>query len=104
MPQPTSRLSGRLLTAFLLTCAIWGSTWMAIRVVVVDVPPLWAAAVRFIISALLLALIAAVARKPLPRSAATWRALVILGITMIALPYGLLFWAERRITSGMAAV
>jgi drug/metabolite transporter (DMT)-like permease len=43
-------------------------------------------------------------RIPFPRQAGAWRSFGLLGLTMIALPYGLLFWAERRITSGMAAV
>ncbi len=89
---------------YAVLCLIWGTTWMAIRVLVRDVPPLWAAGVRFVLAALLLAVVLAVRRTPPIRGARQWRATVILGFTMVALPYGLLFWAEQYIASSMAAV
>ena len=85
-------------------CLIWGSTWMAIRVVVRDVPPLWSAGVRFALAAVLLLLVAAVRGARAPQGPREWRAVAILGMTMIAIPYGLLFWAEQFVTSSMTAV
>jgi drug/metabolite transporter (DMT)-like permease len=89
---------------YAVLCLIWGTTWMAIRVLVRDVPPLWAAGVRFVLAALLLTAVLALRRTTLIRGARQWRATVILGFTMVAVPYGLLFWAEQHITSSMAAV
>ena len=77
---------------------------MAIRVVVRDIPPVRAAAARFFIAAVLLCLVALVQRTPLPKNAREWRATAILSITMMALPYGLIFWAEQHITSSITAV
>src|SRR5512134_746413 len=77
---------------------------MAIRVLVRDVSPLWAAGVRFVLAALLLAATLAIRRTTPIRGARQWRTTVILGFTMVAIPYGLLFWAEQHITSSMAAV
>lgn len=90
--------------AFALLCAIWGSTWLAIRVVVRDFPPFRAAALRFVIGAVLLFLLAMVQRAPLPANRREWSAIAILSVTMMALPYGLIFWAEQHITSSMTAV
>ena len=87
-----------------ILCAVWGSTWMAIRVLVQDVPPLWSAGVRFTIAAALLLLVAAVRGSQTPQGSRQWRAVVVLGLTMIAIPYGLLFWAEQFVTSAMTAV
>jgi drug/metabolite transporter (DMT)-like permease len=89
---------------YVVLCLIWGTTWMAIRVLVRDVPPLWAAGVRFVLAALLLTAVLALRRTTPIRGARQWRATVILGFTMVAVPYGLLFWAEQHITSSMAAV
>lgn len=90
--------------AYLLICLIWSSTWGAIRLLVRDVPPLRAAAIRFFLAAIILLLITLARGRPLSLSPRQWRALVILGITMMGLPYGLLFWAEYRITSSLTAV
>src|SRR5881628_3449582 len=104
MNKASGQLGRRHYLAFALLCAIWGSTWMAIRVVVHDVPPFRAAAGRFFIAALLL-LIAGVASKlPLPRSSREWRATIMLGFSMMAVPYGLIFWAEQHVTSSVTAV
>ncbi len=89
---------------YVVLCLIWGTTWMAIRVLVRDVPPLWAAGVRFLLASLLLAVTLAVRRTPPIRGARQWRTTVVLGFTMVATPYGLLFWAEQYISSSMAAV
>src|SRR5262252_8586992 len=93
------RLSRLQYLAFATLCLIWGSTWMAIRVLVRDVPPLRAATTRFVLADLLLIAIVFAKRLRWPAIAREWRALIVLGFTFIALPYGLLFWAERRITS-----
>lgn len=103
-PSSIPRLSRLQYLAFAALCLIWGSTWMAIRVVVREVPPFRAAAVRFVLADLLLIGIVFAKRLPWPQTNQQWRALVVLGLTIIALPYGLLFWAERRITSSMTAV
>lgn len=98
------RLSRLQYLAFATLCLIWGSTWMAIRVLVREVPPLRAAAIRFVLADLLLIAIVFAKRLPWPAIPREWRALIVLGVTFIALPYGLLFWAERRITSSLTAV
>jgi len=87
-----------------MICLIWGSTWGAIRLVVRDVPPLRAAAIRFFLAAIILLAIALTRAKGLRITAKELRSLIILGIAMMGVPYGLLFWAEYRISSSMTAV
>ncbi len=98
------RLSRLQYLAFATLCLIWGSTWMAIRVLVHDVPPLRAAAIRFVLADFFLIVIVLAKKLRWPQTRQQWRALIVLGITFIGLPYGLLFWAERRITSSLTAV
>ncbi len=93
----------RVILAYISLCLIWGSTWMAIRVVVRDVPPLEAAAVRFLAAAFLLLGLAAAQKRPWPRGEQQWKAVTILSLTIMAIPYGLLFWAEQFVTSGTTA-
>lgn len=100
------RLTAKHYLAYILLCAIWGSTWMAIRIVVRDVPPMLAAGLRFVLAAAILLVIAIAMRLSLkmPRGGRDWRAIGILSLTMMALPYGLLFWAEKYITSSITAI
>lgn len=104
MPQDLRHLRLRHWVVYAILCGIWGTTWLAIRVLVRDVPPLRAAAIRFLIAAFLLMLFVLIRRTPLPRARAEWNAITILGLTMMAFPFGLVFWAEKYITSSMTAV
>jgi putative membrane protein PagO len=90
--------------AYILLCAIWGSTWMAIRVLVEEVAPLWGAGVRLVIAVAVLLVPIVAARKPLVGSARAFRVNMVLALTMMAVPYGLLFWAEQFISSSMTAL
>lgn len=97
-------LSRAQLLGFIALCMIWGSTWLAIRLVVRDVPPLEAAAIRFLAGAILLLTIAVVQKRRWPAGDKQWNALLVLSVTIMAVPYGLLFWAEQYVSSSMTAV
>lgn len=90
--------------AFLAMCLVWGSTWMAIKILVREVPPLHAAAIRTVIAGTLLVGIAWVRRFPFPANADDWEHIIVLGLTMMALPYGLLFWAGQFANSSVIAL
>lgn len=90
--------------AYACICLIWGSTWGAIRLVVRDVPAFRAAATRFLFASIILLAVACSRKGKLNLSPRQWYAVIILGFTMMALPYGLLFWAEYRINSSTTAV
>ena len=85
-------------------CVIWGSTWLAIRFAVHDIPPLEAASVRFFAAGVLLVILALLQRRRWPRNQDQWKAILVLSFTIMALPYGLLFWAEQHVMSSMSAV
>jgi drug/metabolite transporter (DMT)-like permease len=101
--QQSRSLSGGQLAGYIALCLIWGSTWLAIRVVVRDVPPLEAAALRFFAAGALLLGMALAQKRPWP-DGAQWNALLVLSVSIMAVPYGLLFWAEQHVTSSMSAV
>jgi len=103
--MPTApKFTLRQWAVYILLCSIWGSTWLAIRVVVRDLPPLGSAALRFALAAVILAIFALATRLRWPRAGAEWKPIIMLSVSMMAVPYGLLFWAEQHITGGMAAV
>jgi len=92
-----------LVTTFALICLIWGSTFMAIRIGVQDLPPALMAGFRFLIAALLLGLVAlALGQKPGGR--ADWIAASIMGLLLVAAGNGLVTWAEQWVPSNQAAL
>jgi drug/metabolite transporter (DMT)-like permease len=92
------------LLGYIALCLIWGSTWLAIRLVVRDVPPFLAAAVRFLVAGALLLGLAFVQKRRWPANGEQWNAIFVLSLTIMAVPYGLLFWAEQHVNSSMTAV
>jgi drug/metabolite transporter (DMT)-like permease len=100
----SSPFTRRVLLGYGSLCLIWGSTWLAIRVLVRDVPALEGAAIRFLAGGLLLLAMALLQRRPWPRDGRAWNAIAVLSLTIMAVPYGLLFWAEQYVTSSMTAV
>lgn len=98
---PLTRLQ---ISGYISLCLIWGSTWLAIRFLVYDVPPLKAAAIRFLIAAVVLLSSVLFRKTQWPNGAQQWSAILILSVTVMALPYGLLFWAEQYVSSGMTAL
>src|SRR3984893_13233167 len=93
----------KTLLAFAMIYFVWGSTFLAIRVGVREVPPFLLAAMRFLIAGLVLYAwtIARGQRSPSPRQ---WASISLLALLIFVLDYGLLFWAEQRVPSGIGAV
>ncbi len=103
MDTNTHRTRWKTLLAFAIIYFVWGSTFLAIRVGVREVPPFVFAAMRFLIAGLVLYcwMIAHGERSP---SARQWRSAFLLALLIFVFDYGLLFWAEQRVPSGIAAV
>jgi drug/metabolite transporter (DMT)-like permease len=93
----------KIVLAFAIIYFVWGSTFLAIRVGVREVPPLVLASMRFFIAGLVIFLWMRLTGTPSP-SRREWFAASILAICIFVLDYGLLFWAEQRVPSGIAAV
>jgi len=89
--------------AFGVACAIWGSTFLFIRIGNDTTPPVWGAGVRLGLAALLLSGIAFARRVPWPRGAQLAAALGF-GIVDFGISLPLLYWGELRVPSGIAAV
>ena len=86
---------------YALNVVIWSSTWVAIKIGLEDMPPLLSAGVRFAIAGIGLLVVA----KALGRSLRTDALLaVLLGLLPFAGAYGLIYWGEQYVPSGLAAV
>ena len=93
----------KVLIAFATIYLVWGSTFFAIRVGVREVPPFLLAGVRFLIAGIVLYGWVRAKGTPSP-TGREWGAAALLAILIFVLDYGLVFWSERRVPSGIAAV
>jgi len=93
----------QVLLAFAIIYFVWGSTFLAIRVGVREVPPFLLAGMRFLAAGVVLYGWMRARGTPSP-TVREWRAASILAVLIFVLDYGLLFWAEKRVPSGIAAV
>jgi drug/metabolite transporter (DMT)-like permease len=92
------------LLVWLALCLVWGTTWIFIKIGLEDLPPITFASARFILAALILAVIIKLQKLPLPKTAKEWKLIGLTGILQFAVNYSLVFWSEQHISSGLAAV
>jgi drug/metabolite transporter (DMT)-like permease len=103
MPPTSDHPRWKTLLAFFIIYFVWGSTYLAIRVGVHEVPPLLLAAMRFTVAGAVLSIWLIAKREPLPTRREVLSVL-LLALMIFVFDYGLLFWAEQRVPSGVAAV
>jgi drug/metabolite transporter (DMT)-like permease len=93
-----------VVAAFAALCVIWSSTWLAIKVGLRDLPPISFVAIRFVIAVVVLVAVSLGRVRLLPKQRSEWALLAFTGVLMFAMNYGLLFWGEQHVSSGLAAV
>lgn len=100
-------MTARQLLSFSLLAFIWGTTWLGIKLVVREMPPLTAAGARFALAALLLAVFARWRGRGLGwgRLSRTEQALLLaLSLLMFAIPYAFVFYGEQFISSALTSI
>jgi len=102
--EATSKPRGwQILLAFAIIYFVWGSTFLAIRVGVREAPPFLLAAMRFFVAGIALYAWMRARGTPSP-TVREWRAVTVVAFLIFVLDYGLVFWAETRVPSGITAV
>ncbi len=93
----------RVVLAFLAIYILWGTTFLAIRIAVQEVPPLFAAGIRFFTAGIILYSFMRLRGRVAP-TAQQWRNLALIGLVMFVAEYGPLFWAEKYLSSGVTSI
>jgi drug/metabolite transporter (DMT)-like permease len=101
--SPARPPAWQILLAFSIIYFVWGSTFLAIRIGVREIPPFLMAAFRFLAAGLALYAWTRWRGEPAP-ARREWMASSLLGFLIFVVDYGCLFWAEQRVPSGIAAV
>jgi drug/metabolite transporter (DMT)-like permease len=88
----------------LLLGAVWGSSFLLIKVAVATIPPITVATGRIGIGAIVLALMVAARGRAWPRDKRSWLLLLVMGTIGNAIPFSLINWGETHIDSGLTAI
>lgn len=90
--------------AWLTLCVVWSSTWLVIKIGLRDLPPISYAGIRFLVAIGVLLAVSAGRVRLLPRRGTDYAVLAFTGVLMFSINYGLVFWGELHVSSGLAAV
>lgn len=97
-------LRSKIILAFATVYLVWGSTYLAIRIAVLDLPPVLFAGVRFDIAGLIMLAYARAKGSKLPASAREWRSIAIAAVLLLVAANGLVTWSEQWVVSNQAAL
>ena len=104
MTSSQQRQRSRIIVAFALLYVLWGSTYLAMRVIVRDMPPYVAGALRYLAAGpLMLAACAFMGRK-IRITAQDFRRLLVIGILLLSLGNIGVLWGEEYVPSGLASL
>lgn len=90
--------------AYIVVCLVWGSTYLAIRVGVSDLPPALFAGTRFLLAGLIMLAYVYIRKLKMPQSARDIRVAATVGLFLLFGANGLVVWSEQYIPSGLTAL
>ena len=99
-----NKLAVKVFLAYAAMCLIWGSTWMAIRIGLESLTPIFSAGVRFSVASILIFALMKIKNIELQTDKESMRLYLLMGFFSFVIPFGLVYWAEQFVPSGMAAV
>jgi drug/metabolite transporter (DMT)-like permease len=93
-----------VVAAYAGMCAIWGTTWLAIKLSLAYIPPITGAGLRFVVAGLFLYAIAALRGRLTAPARLPWKVIAVFAIALFGLNYVLNYIAETRLDSGLVSV
>lgn len=99
--------NAKIWSVYIITCLIWGSTWLAIKISLESVTPLISAGLRFLTAPLLIFILLKIKNIKIQTDKKSIKLYILMTFFSFAIPYGLVYLAESSlfgIPSGLAAV
>ena len=100
-PSPSAL---RILALTGVLCLIWGSTWVAIQGGLESLPPFTSAAARFTVAACCMSVLAAAFAEREGGGSPSPALSLVLGCVNFATSYGIVYWSETKLPSGLVSV
>lgn len=94
----------KAILAYIAVCLIWGSTYLAIRIGVSDLPPELFAGIRFLIAGALVLLFAYFKGYGFPKHVIDVKRQAIVGLFLLMGGNGMVVWAEQWVYSGATSL
>ena len=94
----------KIILVYILLCFIWGSTWLAIRFGLESLTPLLSAGTRFMLASGFIYTLMRIKNISVQKDAVAIRLYLLMGFFSFVIPFGLVYWAEQFVPSGMASV
>lgn len=104
MPGTHEAARSRIVVAFALLYVLWGSTYLAMRIVVRDMPPYVAGAVRYLTSGPLMLAALAVTGRKIRISMQDLRRLLVIAVLLLSIGNIGVLWGEIYVPSGLASL
>lgn len=89
---------------FALICLIWGSTWLFIRLGLESLTPIISAGIRFTLASLFIFILMTYKKITLQKDTLSIKLYIILAFFSYVIPFGLVYWAEQFIPTGLASI
>ncbi|WP_289294953.1 DMT family transporter [uncultured Reyranella sp.] len=83
---------------------LWGGSFFFAKVALAELPPLSVVFCRVAFAAVALNVVLAIAGKELFRAGTPWRSFAAMGLMNNLVPFGLIFWGQTQIASGLASI
>jgi len=97
-------LSGRAWAEMLVLALIWGGSFLSIRIALDEISPLMSVAHRVTLAMLVLWVVVAMMRIPLPRNPRIWFVFLVMGLLNNVIPFVLMAWGQLNIESGLTSI
>lgn len=94
----------KISAGYVLICLIWGSTWLAIRLGLGSLTPLISAGLRFFLASLFVYGMMRIKNISLQTDRLSIKLYAVLSLFSFVIPFGLVYWAEQYIPSGLASI
>jgi len=94
----------RTYLSYALVCTIWGSTWLVIKVGLETLTPFFAAGCRFILASAVLFVLVRLRNVPIPLGRSDVLFYLLVSLTSFSIPYGLVYWGEEHVSSGLTSI
>ena len=94
----------KIALVYALLCFIWGSTWLAIRIGLESIPPIFSAGLRFSLASIFIFILMQIRGIKLQTDKTSIILYLVMGFFSFVVPFALVYWAEQFVPSGMAAV